>query len=228
MTSVLESFLFQLCFVRQLNFRYLKQRSKCDTCHHDLKWYDLIPIVSYFMLKGQCRYCGHQLPSLYVIGELLALLPVGLTHYDVIYPSSALFLSFYLFLLVAALYDIHTHTIPVHFVFIFILVVMVIAPKLYTGHIAIVILLHLLFFIAPHAMGYGDILLFTILCLVFPYLFFLMIFCMTFIFGGLFVTMYRLLSKHTLLEVPLIPFIFFSFLTLSLFYPNVLRLLHFY
>lgn len=97
----------------------MKQRSKCETCHHDLKWYDLVPIISFVILKGQCRYCRHKLSKLHVIGELCALLPIGLLVFNVIYPSSALFLALYLFLLVAALYDMHTHTIPVHFVLIF-------------------------------------------------------------------------------------------------------------
>lgn len=228
MTSVIESFLYQLCFVKRLNFGYLKQRSKCETCHHDLKWYDLVPIVSFLTLKGQCRYCRHKLSKLHVIGELLALLPIVLLVFHVIYPSSALFLSIYLFLLVGALYDSHTHTIPTHFVFIFLIVVFAIAPKLYVIQIAIVMLLHVLFLLAPHAIGYGDILIFSILSLVFPYLFFLMIFCMTFMIGGLFITIYRLFTKQTLIEVPLIPFIFTSFLTISIFYPNLLLILHFY
>lgn len=226
-TSTIESFLFQLCFVNRLDFNYMKRRSKCEMCHHDLKWGDLVPIVSFFILKGRCRYCGHKLSKLYVIGELLALLPIPLLVYHVIYPSSVLFLSLYLFLLVAALYDIHTHTIPVHFLFIFMIVVMALAPKVYVGQITIVILLHILFFLAPHAIGYGDILIFTILALMLPYIFFLMLFCITFITGGLFVTVYGLCTKHKLLEVPLIPFIFMSFLIVSIFYPNLLLILHF-
>ncbi|WP_180363463.1 MULTISPECIES: A24 family peptidase [unclassified Staphylococcus] len=225
---MLESFLYQLCFVKTLNFSYMKQRSKCETCHHDLKWYDLVPIISFVILKGRCRYCRHKLSKLHVIGELCALLPIGLLVFNVIYPSSALFLALYLFLLVAALYDMHTHTIPVHFDLIFIIVVIALAPKVFITQIGIVILLHILFILAPHAIGYGDILIFTLLSLVFPYLFFLMIFCMTFIIGGLFMIMFRLFTKRRILEVPLIPFIFISFLTISIFYPNLLFILHFY
>lgn len=55
-----------------------------------------------------------------------------------------------------------------------------------------------------------------------------MIFCMTFIIGGLFMIMFRLFTKRRILEVPLIPFIFISFLTISIFYPNLLFILHFY
>ncbi len=228
MTSVLESFLFQLCFVERLNFNYLKQRSRCEKCQHDLSWYDLIPIISFIVLKGECRYCKHKLSYLHLIGELLALLPMTLLVWNVIYPSTTLFLAAYLFLLVAGLYDFHTHTIPLHFVLIFILVIFVLAPHIFLGQISIVLLLHLLFILAPHSIGYGDILIFSILSLVFPYLFFVMLFCMTFIIGGLFIIVFRFILQRKILAVPLIPFIFISFVMLSIFYPNLLRILHFY
>jgi leader peptidase (prepilin peptidase) / N-methyltransferase len=33
-------------------------RSMCTHCHHELAAKDLIPVVSYLMLRGRCRYCG--------------------------------------------------------------------------------------------------------------------------------------------------------------------------
>ena len=38
-----------------------KGRSRCDECKTQLKWYDLIPIVSWVLLRGRCRYCGARL-----------------------------------------------------------------------------------------------------------------------------------------------------------------------
>lgn len=228
MISVLESFLYQLCFVDRLNFNYLKQRSRCEQCQHALKWYDLIPIVSFLLLRGKCRYCKHKLSILHLMGELLAILPIVLLVSNVIYPSITLFLSVYLFLLVGSLYDFHTHTIPLHFATIFILVILVLAPQVYLTQLTIVLLLHLLFILAPHSIGYGDILIFSILSLVFPYLFFVMLFCMTFIIGGLFIIVFRFILKRKILAVPLIPFIFISFVMVSIFYPNLLRILYFY
>ncbi len=32
-------------------------RSHCRTCHHQLTWYDLIPVLSFIILRGRCRYC---------------------------------------------------------------------------------------------------------------------------------------------------------------------------
>jgi leader peptidase (prepilin peptidase)/N-methyltransferase len=45
-------------------------RSMCSNCHTQLKWYDLIPIFSFLLLKGKCRYCGQKLSYQYLISEL--------------------------------------------------------------------------------------------------------------------------------------------------------------
>lgn len=45
-------------------------RSECTYCHTTLKWYDLIPILSFLMLKGKCRYCGKKLSYQYMFSEL--------------------------------------------------------------------------------------------------------------------------------------------------------------
>jgi len=46
--------------------------SHCPECKHPLKWYDLIPLLSYIMLRGKCRYCGHKIPVRYPVIELVA------------------------------------------------------------------------------------------------------------------------------------------------------------
>lgn len=39
----------------------LSDRSRCLECGYELKWYDLIPIVSWLTLKGRCRSCKHRI-----------------------------------------------------------------------------------------------------------------------------------------------------------------------
>ncbi len=39
----------------------LEDRSQCLECGYELKWYDLIPIVSWLTLKGRCRACKHRI-----------------------------------------------------------------------------------------------------------------------------------------------------------------------
>ena len=32
-------------------------RSRCLSCGHELRWYDLLPVVSWLVTRGRCRYC---------------------------------------------------------------------------------------------------------------------------------------------------------------------------
>lgn len=36
---------------------FVSERSECTHCHHVLAWYDLVPVLSWLMLRGKCRYC---------------------------------------------------------------------------------------------------------------------------------------------------------------------------
>lgn len=42
---------------RTLQKESILGRSYCPHCHKKLAWFDLIPLLSYLMTKGQCRYC---------------------------------------------------------------------------------------------------------------------------------------------------------------------------
>lgn len=46
-------------------------RSSCDFCHHELAWYDLLPVMSFLFLSGKCRYCHKKLSLQYPLIELL-------------------------------------------------------------------------------------------------------------------------------------------------------------
>lgn len=50
---------------------WVRGRSECEHCHHQLAVIDLIPVFSYISLRGKCRYC-HQ-----PIGRLALGLEVG-------------------------------------------------------------------------------------------------------------------------------------------------------
>ena len=49
----------------------LKGRSKCSYCQKNLKWFELIPLLSFILQKGKCRSCGASLSWQYPIVELL-------------------------------------------------------------------------------------------------------------------------------------------------------------
>ena len=57
------------------NFSFWKKlgglnRSHCPSCNHVLAWYDLIPLVSFFLLGAKCRYCHKKISWQYPIIEI--------------------------------------------------------------------------------------------------------------------------------------------------------------
>jgi len=49
---------------------FLGGRSYCPKCRHQLTWRDLIPILSFFILKGKCRYCHQKISWQYPLVEI--------------------------------------------------------------------------------------------------------------------------------------------------------------
>ena len=45
-------------------------RSFCPACEKTIAWYDNIPVVSYFVLGGRCRYCQARISYRYPVVEL--------------------------------------------------------------------------------------------------------------------------------------------------------------
>lgn len=65
--------------------------SACMSCKSPIVWYDNIPLVSYFALRGKCRNCGARIGLVYPAVEIAAALLVaacvlafGLTFYAAI------------------------------------------------------------------------------------------------------------------------------------------------
>lgn len=48
----------------------VKPGSHCDVCGHVLKWYELVPIISYLIQGGKCRECKTRLPVSYLLMEV--------------------------------------------------------------------------------------------------------------------------------------------------------------
>ena len=58
-------------------------RSACPQCHHQIRAYDNIPVVSWLLLRGRCRDCGAPISWRYPVGEALtAVLFVAVAVYD--------------------------------------------------------------------------------------------------------------------------------------------------
>jgi len=50
---------------------WIHGRSRCDVCSHQLAWYDNIPLLSFTLLRGRCRYCHQPIGLSHIVLELL-------------------------------------------------------------------------------------------------------------------------------------------------------------
>lgn len=55
--------------------------SSCTKCSHKIKPYDNIPLLSYIILKGKCRYCGEKISLQYPLVELTVAIMFSLIYY---------------------------------------------------------------------------------------------------------------------------------------------------
>jgi len=46
-----------------------KPRSRCPSCETPIKPYDNIPVISWLLLRGRCRHCGHPISVRYPLVE---------------------------------------------------------------------------------------------------------------------------------------------------------------
>lgn len=60
-----------------MGLKVSKDHSRCLSCGYELKWYDLIPVVSWLALRGKCRECRKP------IGRMEILLEVGVAAFFV-------------------------------------------------------------------------------------------------------------------------------------------------
>jgi leader peptidase (prepilin peptidase) / N-methyltransferase len=45
--------------------------SSCTKCNHKIKWYENIPVLSWFFLKGKCSGCGEEISAIYPVVEMI-------------------------------------------------------------------------------------------------------------------------------------------------------------
>jgi len=125
-------FIFGSCVGSFLNvciYRLPKEKSLvfpgsfCPKCETPIKWYDNVPILSFFLLRGRCRKCREKISLRYPLVELITAtlflvlyLKLGFTV------ELAKYLFLFSLLVVVSFIDIDYHAIPVHLCFIGIIV----------------------------------------------------------------------------------------------------------
>lgn len=100
-------------------------RSCCPACRTTLRWFELVPLLSFFLQRGKCRTCGTHISAQYPLVEFLgglifAYVPLRIAHFFALsgFSPGAEFLIAYFWvaafflLLLLALIDIRLYLIP--------------------------------------------------------------------------------------------------------------------
>ncbi len=91
-------------------------RSHCMSCGHQLKWYELLPLISFVVQKGKCRECGTKLSVQYPLIEGLNGVLYVITFYiNGLTIDSLLYCLLISALLALSVIDERTHEIPIGF-----------------------------------------------------------------------------------------------------------------
>ncbi len=116
---IVGSFLNCIIYRIESGKSFLKGRSFCPNCHHELSWQDLIPLLSFLILKRKCRYCHQKISLQYPLVELFTGFLFVLTAYYVLSSlnfQNLLFTIYYLiiisFLIIIFVYDLKHYIIP--------------------------------------------------------------------------------------------------------------------
>ncbi len=87
--------------------------SHCPGCGKSIKWYDNIPIISFFLLRARCRYCKIKISWQYPMVELaMALFAAALFYRFSLSPSLFIYFVFVAALVVVIFIDFHHMIIP--------------------------------------------------------------------------------------------------------------------
>jgi leader peptidase (prepilin peptidase)/N-methyltransferase len=93
---------------------FVKTSSHCMTCGHNLRWFELIPLISWLIQGGKCRGCGVKLSIQYPLVEAangILWLVTGILFQGQ-WLTVALHCVFFSMLLVLSVIDWRTFTIP--------------------------------------------------------------------------------------------------------------------
>jgi leader peptidase (prepilin peptidase)/N-methyltransferase len=200
--TIFGSFYNVVIYRLPLNISIAKGTSFCPSCHHRVMPYDLIPIVSYILLKGQCRFCSSKISLRYPLIELSSGLMFVLAYLRYAFTSATLIAALLGSLcLIIAMIDIDTMEILDRF-HIFILMLALIhigfvSSLPYLDHILGFFILSVPLYILAlltNGIGGGDIKLVAVAGLLLGYPSALVAFFIAAVSGGL-VAVYLLLRK---------------------------------
>lgn len=201
-------------------------RSYCDYCKHKLAWFDLIPLFSYFYLRGRCRYCDRHISLQNPIVELLTgvLFLIFFLKTGVKIDYSLLFNWFIVsaFIIIAVV-DFKEQIILDEPLILLLLLSLYINRDLLPFHLATSIILASWFLLIYYlsgkiAMGYGDVKLIFVMGMLMPMPYVLYALYLAFLTGGI-VSAILIIArrKHFKSQIAFGPFLTLGFLVIFAF-----------
>jgi len=209
--------------------------SFCPECKNKIKFYDNIPVLSYLILKGKCRYCGTKISIRYPVVELLSGFIFYISYLKFGISTQMLGAIFLLyFLMIMAFIDYETGYIYDSILF----------PSLYAGFIISFFQNHLIssifyalfaflfgFFIRwlgekifrKEALGEGDPYVFALIAIYIRGFDLFFALFLSFFMGSIIGILFLLKNKEKYL--PLLPFLFSGVFLYYVIYPYHLKIL---
>lgn len=179
-----------------------KENSHCPKCHHPIKAYDLIPVISYVLLRGQCRHCHAPISMRYPLIELItAILFVLVFNRFGFSVQTLIGFVFMSTLIIIALMDIDTMEIMDRFQILILILALInlgFSPLSFYNHVAAFFIISIPFFLIAHfygGMGGGDVKLVAVSGLLLGIKSTLVGFFISSLLGGL-VAVYLLMTKQ--------------------------------
>ena len=88
-------------------------RSSCSNCKNKISWYDNIPLLSFILLMGKCRFCKNQIDLQYFIVELVSAISfVSIYYFFGLTLAALLLLILSIFFIIIFFIDLKHFIIP--------------------------------------------------------------------------------------------------------------------
>ncbi len=211
---------------------FVKGRSFCPKCKKKIRWFDNVPVLSFLILKGHCRFCGKTISWRYPLVELLT----GILFY-LSYLNHLSFLSYPLFcgLIVVFFIDLEHQIIPDEIVISFSVLIFLyflitdyqslITNYLITGIVSFLFLYSIYLLTRGKGMGFGDVKLAFLMGLSLGFPKIVVAFYLAFLTGAFFGIILILLGRARLKQkIAFGPFLVFSTIISFLWGEEIIRL----
>lgn len=209
---------------------FLTRRSQCSACKKELNFLDLIPIVSYLFKRGRCSYCKSRIPFdifLYEFFTLIVLIFYFIFNKYFIF-LNLFYISILIYLIFIAIEDVKYLEVVDELFYIFLL--FNIGLLIFNFHFfdifewsLLVVIYHILYFIARGSLGYGDIKVFCVLVLNLNFFEGIYLFAFTFLYAGFFalgILVFKKVKRG--IKIPLVPFIALGYFSVLLIREGIL------